>query len=435
MKNTTLRSFCLVFSAIFALNNNQPVIASGQISQTGGIRDPHILRCEDGKTFYLVATDMFTVKNGWNTNPGIVMLSSDDLINWKHSIIDLAKLYPKKFGNVKWVWAPQTIYDPKEKKYMVYFTVRFHDDDKLDFYADSSVVVEGSSVFKLNNSDEYFLMYDLYRDGRYEFQRSADLYSFTSKSEAFTKNFNPRHGSVISITKEEARRLHSKWGGVPGSLLQPVASGDRYHFQSKGNPVITHHFTADPAALVRGDTLWLFTGHDLAGAQRGFNMRDWLVFSSTDLVIWTEYPVSLKLSDFEWAEKGKAYAAQPIERNGKFYWYVSTDGLGIGVAVSNRPEGPYKDAIGKPLLTKDDCFASTHSWSCIDPTVFIDDDGQAWLFWGNGQCYKGKHYFIYHNGSIQRDGGGNSRSVCIDRMYYHEDGTIKRIMMTTEGPY
>ncbi|MDR1416634.1 MAG: hypothetical protein LBJ57_04360 [Prevotellaceae bacterium] len=117
-----------------ALNGNNPVVASDKISQTGGIRDPHMLRGEKGE-FLLVATDMFTVKNGWDSNPGIVMLRSDDLINWQHSIIDLAKRYPKKFGNVKWVWAPQVLYDSKAQKYLVYFTIRFHNDTKLDFYA------------------------------------------------------------------------------------------------------------------------------------------------------------------------------------------------------------------------------------------------------------------------------------------------------------
>ena len=79
--------------------------------------------------------------------------------------------------------------------------------------------------------------------------------------------------------------------------------------------------------------------------------------------------------------------AQPGRRDGKYYWYVSTDRCGIGVAVSTRPEGPYTDALGHPLLTNKDCFASSHSWACITPTVIIDDDGLAWLFWGNDQCY------------------------------------------------
>ena len=111
-----------------ALNGNRPVIPSDEISQTGGIRDPHILRGEDGHTFYITATDMFTRKNGWEYNPGIVLLKSGNLTDWTHGIIDLEKSYPEKFAHIKWVWAPQTIYDPEARKYLVYFTVRFEYD-------------------------------------------------------------------------------------------------------------------------------------------------------------------------------------------------------------------------------------------------------------------------------------------------------------------
>ena len=116
-----------------ALNENRPIIASDTISESGGIRDPHILRGEDGK-FYLVATDMFTHKYGWGSNPGIVMLKSDDLIHWTHSKINLAKDFPKKFGDAYWVWAPQTIYDKKAKKYMIYFTLQRNDRKSLITY-------------------------------------------------------------------------------------------------------------------------------------------------------------------------------------------------------------------------------------------------------------------------------------------------------------
>ena len=115
-------------------------------------------------------------------------------------------------------------------------------------------------------------------------------------------------------------------------------------------------------------------------------MEYWGVFATTDLVHYREYPVPLRADEFKWSS-GIAYASQVVERNGTFYWYVSTDHTGIGVAVSDRPEGPYKDALGKPLLTVSDCFASQKQWACIDPTVLIDDDGQAWIFWGNGECY------------------------------------------------
>lgn len=359
-----------------ALNNNEPVVASKDISNAGGIRDPHILRGADGNSFYIVATDMNTRKNGWDYNPGIVLMHSKNLLDWKSSVIDLEKLYPKKFKDIKWVWAPQTFYDAKAKKYLVYFTVRFKYNEKLDFYcayankdftafeqepklmfspkdgaidgdiiykdgtyhffykgntkdengkeikngikqatskklqgpwkesfeyldyyADKKTGVEGSSVFKLNNSDEYILMYDLYSSGRYEFQRSKDLYHFTDKTESFTKDFFPRHGSVVGITIEEAKRLHEKWGGVPQSLL--TSKDGTFHFKAEGNPIIKHKFTADPAAFVEKDTLWLFTGHDFEGGQKGYKLKDWLVFSTTDLKNWTEYPVPLKIEDFK----------------------------------------------------------------------------------------------------------------------------------------
>ncbi len=85
----------------------------------------------------------------------------------------------------------------------------------LDVYAGTKTHVEGSSIFKLNDSDEYILMYDLYSSGHYEFQRSKDLFNFSEETESFTKDFFPRHGSVIGITKEEVKRLNDKWGGAP----------------------------------------------------------------------------------------------------------------------------------------------------------------------------------------------------------------------------
>ncbi len=154
-----------------------------------------------------------------------------------------------------------------------------------------------------------------------------------------------------------------------------------------GNPIFTHKYTADPAALVQDDTLWLYTGHDFAGGQKGYKLKDWLVFSTKDMKKWVEYPVPLKITDFAWAKSGDAYAGHVAYRNGKYYWYISTNWTGIGVAVSDSPQGPFKDAINKPLLTNKDCFASSHSWACIDPAVFIDDDDQPWIFWGNRECY------------------------------------------------
>ncbi len=163
-----------------------------------------------------------------------------------------------------------------------------------------------------------------------------------------------------------------------------------YSFTSKGNPVIRHKHTADPAAMVVEDKLWLFTGHDEPGNRPGYHMNDWLVFSTPDLTNWTEYPSPLKVTDFKWAPAENAFAGHVAAKNGKYYWYVSTNWGGIGVAVSDNITGPYKDALGKPMLTNKDCFASDHAWACIDPAVFTDDNGESYILWGNRQCYMAK---------------------------------------------
>ena len=274
-----------------ALNSNRPIMMADTVSNSGGIRDPHILRGDDG-CYYMVATDMLVAKNGWRDNPGIVLMRSEDLVHWTHAAIHLANDWPA-FADAYWVWAPQVIYDREVKKYMVYFTLQrtgdgrstlityyayadadftafesepkqlfaakygsidndiiYHDgtyhlfykgntkDENghefkngiqqatskslhgpweedfryLDVYADTHTGVEGSSVFKLNDSDQYVLMYDVYGSGRYEYQTSTDLVNFTDEPLSFTKDFYPRHGSVISITEREMERLKEAFG-------------------------------------------------------------------------------------------------------------------------------------------------------------------------------------------------------------------------------
>ena len=287
------------------------------------------------------------------------------------------------------------------------------------------------------------------------------------------------------------------------------------------NPIITDKYTADAAALVYNDKVYLYAGHDQAPDNvEGYRMHEWLVYTSEDMVNWQEHPVPLKPTDFVWAS-GSAWASQVIERNGKFYFYATVEhgsihGKAIGVAVADSPLGPFKDAIGKALITNDMTTDVKISWDDIDPTVWIDDDGQAYMYWGNTVChyvklkenmlefdgpietvelpnyteapwihkkgdwyylsyayqfpekiayamsksvtgpwefkgilnevagnsntnhqsiieYKGKDYFIYHNGSIPTHGGSFRRSVCVDRLYYNADGTMKRVIMTSEG--
>ena len=273
--------------------------------------------------------------------------------------------------------------------------------------------------------------------------------------------------------------------------------------------------------MVHNDKVYLYVGHDEAKAHENhYVLNEWLIFSSDDMVNWTE-EASFPASAFAWA-KGEAWAAHVVEKEGKFYWYVTVEhgtipGKSIGVAVSDSPTGPFKDALGKALITND--MTTEHSdsyWDDIDPAVFIDDDGEAYMYWGNVVCYwvrlndnmieldgpiqtvdlphfteapyihkkdewyyltyaymfpertayarsksvtgpwefkgllnevagntntnhqsiiefKGKDYFIYHNGVIPTAGGSYRRSVCVDYLYYNEDGTMQKVIMTSEG--
>lgn len=151
---------------------------------------------------------------------------------------------------------------------------------------------------------------------------------------------------------------------------------------SAENPTVKTSFTPDPAPMVYDGVLYLYTGEDSVEDNGFYNMTSWRCYSTTDMVNWVDHGEILRPEDFEWADAGSAWACQCIERNGKFYLYVTvTNGGGrnIGVAVSDSPTGPFKDAIGGPLCGP--------NWLYIDPTVMIDDDGQAYLYFGNPNAY------------------------------------------------
>ncbi|MGN9837824.1 glycoside hydrolase family 43 protein [Nonomuraea sp. H19] len=153
-----------------------------------------------------------------------------------------------------------------------------------------------------------------------------------------------------------------------------------------GPPITTAIYTADPAALVVGDTLYVYTGHDEAPTGgTNFVMRDWHVFTSNDATTFTDQGAKLSISSFPWA--GADAWASEVERgaDGKYYWYVSINGNGpgwmnIGVAVGDSPLGPFRDAKGGPLISDSTPNSSPLN---IDPTVFTDDDGQVYMYWGS----------------------------------------------------
>jgi hypothetical protein len=156
-------------------------------------------------------------------------------------------------------------------------------------------------------------------------------------------------------------------------------------------PLFQTKYTADPSPLVVGDTLFLYTSHDASPedipdenekSSAGFFMYDWLLWSTTDMVNWTEHGAVASLKDFPWrSRENGAWAIQTVERNGKYYLYAPLHGHGIGVLVADSPYGPFKDPLGKPLVW------DQSNWYDIDPSVFVDDNGQAYMYWGNPQTY------------------------------------------------
>lgn len=146
------------------------------------------------------------------------------------------------------------------------------------------------------------------------------------------------------------------------------------------NPIIQTYYTADPAPMVHDGTVYLYTSHDEDETVKNFfTMYDWRCYSTTDMVNWTDRGAIASLKNFAWMDKTNgAWAPQCIERNGKFYLYVPIHGEGISVLVSDSPTGPFSDPLGKRLIVDSD-----NVWTDIDPTVFIDDNGQAYLYWGN----------------------------------------------------
>ncbi len=183
-----------------------------------------------------------------------------------------------------------------------------------------------------------------------------------------------------------------KWIGIAGILwVACLCYAD--------NPIIQTKYTADPAPLVYHDTVYLYTSHDEDDAT-GFKMFNWLLYSTTDMVNWTDHGIIAGVADpvktFKWADGHSAWAPQCIARNGLFYLYCPTvinGQMAIGVAVSDNPFGPFEDPLDKPLVV-----------GSYDPTVYIDDDGQAYMYWGgNGPCYyvKLNEDMISTSGEIQ----------------------------------
>lgn len=161
------------------------------------------------------------------------------------------------------------------------------------------------------------------------------------------------------------------------------------------NPLITNQYTADPSARVFGDKVYVYPSHDILATEgKGrvgwFCMEDYHVFSSKNLTDWTDHGMIVQQNKVPWVKPDSysMWAPDCIEKNGKYYFYFPTTpkdtitnskGFTIGVAIADKPEGPF---VPQETAIK--------GIKGIDPNVFIDNDGQAYLYWSRGAIYGAK---------------------------------------------
>ncbi|QGY44794.1 family 43 glycosylhydrolase [Maribellus comscasis] len=387
-----------------ALNDNEPILNSKNISSSGGVRDPHILRGADGKAFYMVATDLYVPGQGWN-NYAMILLKSTNLIDWSGSVVNIPETFPGEFSDVNRVWAPQTIYDEKSEKFMIYFSMKKDDGPDIIYYAfankdftglegapkqlyfppaesntkaciDGDIIpfhgkyylfhkaedgdpgiklavsdnltegyrlvsdkrvdletrpVEGSGIFKLNSSDEWILMYDVYTSGRYQFTKSSDLQNFSVVDEEVSMNFHPRHGTVMPVTGNELKRLISYWGRFDDLLAEATSSGLKHlNVVFDGENKIIHLPVKRSVDLSGFDPQFrCFPGISVAPEGRQDFTKGPVAYTFTiegqgDVV----YQVSAS-EDHNPVLEG--YYADPdilySEKTGKYYIYPTTDGF------------------------------------------------------------------------------------------------------------
>ncbi|WP_345955565.1 family 43 glycosylhydrolase [Mucilaginibacter sp. PAMB04168] len=499
-----------------SLNRNQPVLSSTEISASGGVRDPHILRTHDQKGFYMVATDMVSAK-GWDSNRGIVLMKSKDLIKWTTSRINIPESF-KEFQGVNRVWAPQTIYDPVHKKYMIYFSMRkgsepdkiyyayankdftgleteprqlfFHPDSNacidgdiilkdgkyhLTFKTEGSTKglgiavskslttgyqlakqgiqqttdpVEGAGVFKLNGSNTYILMYDIYTKGKYQFTKTTDFEHFTVVDEQVSMDFHPRHGTVMPITKTEAEALMDKWFSaddvfstlkgpgikannlvldtaakmvsvpvndnitasafkgsflnLPGLNVKKLTVNEakgtlNYRVQIGSTPAVTYQvslkkfhnpvlpgYFADPE-IMYSEKNRLFYLYPTSDGFTGWSGTYFKAFSSPDLVTWKDEGVILDLNkDVSWAKRN-AWAPCIIEKKiDGKFKYFYYYTAAQKIGVAVADD-PAGPFKDTGKPLVENRPEGTRGGQLIDPDVFTDPQtGKSYLYWGNG---------------------------------------------------
>ncbi len=429
----------------WALNDNKPVIDSKVISSTGGVRDPHILRCEDGKTFYMVVTDMVS-DNGWDSNRAMVLLKSTDLVNWSHSVINMQKRYEGQ-ERLKRVWAPQTIFDPEAKKYMVYWSMKYGDGPDVIYYAyanedftdlegepkplfvpaDKKSCIDGDIVYK---DGVYHLFYKTeghgngirvatttsltsgqwkenleYKQQTKEAVEGAGTFKLIGEDKyilmydvymkgayQFTETTDLEHFKVID--HDVKMNFHPRHGTIiPITRSELKRISDKWGKPAElgelpNNPVLPG-FHADPE-IIYSNLTGKYYIYSTTDGQPGWGGWYYTAYSSSDLKDWTYEGIvlDLKSDQVSWAD-GNAWAPAIEEKKTKdgyrYYLYFSgnpKNGGGKQIGVATADSPTGPFTdLGHPMITE----SPTGGGQQIDVDVFTDPvSGKSYLYWGNG---------------------------------------------------
>ena len=426
------------------LNHGLPVISSDTIALTQCVRDPHILRGEDGKTFYMVVTDMKS-DLGWASNRGIVLLKSTDLINWQHSTVNFPTKYTQAWKNVTRVWAPETIYDHQKGKYMVFYSLlkrdgsydkiyyQYANDDFTDLegepkwlFDSGNATIDGDIVY--NEADELYHLFYKTEAGRGIFQATAK--NLTDKWQIIPEHVDQTDRPVEGVgvckaldgkswivmydcysdghyqfcTSEDLKTFKfvqntetkGKFTPRHGTII-PITRAEKERLLKEYgnyNQPILPGFHADPEVLYSHLTGKYYIYSTTDGTP-GWGGYDFSVFSSDDLQNWTDEGkmLDVKSDQVKWAT-GNAWAPcieEVKQKDGsyKYYFYFSahnpkSNSKEISVAVADHPVGPFK-ALDEPIVSMKDKPEGVRGGQAIDVDVFTDPKtGKHYLYWGNG---------------------------------------------------
>ena len=427
------------------LNNGRPVLASDTIAFTGCVRDPHILRCEDGKTFYMVATDMKS-NLGWSSNRGMVLMKSTDLIHWEHTVIHFPTKFANTWRNVQRVWAPETVYDTHSGKYVVFYSLlsptnrydkiyySYANDDFTDItepqllFDDGKAAIDGDIVY--NKADGLFHLF-------YKSEAGGGIFQATTRAilpeagqkpgEQWTKLPSRVEVSRTAVegvgvcqaidgkswivmydcysaghyqfcTSEDLKTFKfvqdTKTQGVftprHGTMI-PITQAEKNRllsaFGSTKQPIL-EGFHADPEVLYSNKTKKYYIYSTTDGFE-GWGGYFFQVFSSTNLIDWTNEGTMLdvKSDQVPWA-RGNAWAPaieEVKQKDGtyKYYFYYSADaGRRKEIGVAIADD-PCGPFVdfGKPIISES---PAGHGQQ-IDVDVFTDPkSGKHFIYWGNG---------------------------------------------------